>query len=268
MKQFLRWVKVEIEDADRAVLIIEELRVAFDLHLEAQAASSPSTVKIWNLAKSSASHISGDNQIARVWAGYGDARDTEPLVQGEIRRVLHEREGLDRVTTIVLGESDSAKSGTVVSIGQAGPVSLRWLVEQIVGAMGLGIRELEVVPDEQLDDGYHHNGPAGTALKNLLEPRGVTPYEVSGVMHFSRSGEGARIGGFLLDKDTGLIGSPSVTENDGARAKMALNGSIELGQTVEIDSEALKGYFKVRAIVHRGDNWDGEFVTEIEGMKA
>ena len=54
----------------------------------------------------------------------------------------------------------------------------------------------------------------------------------------------------------------------GFRAKMALNRSIELGQLVEVSSEAVDGWFSVKTIVHRGDNWGGEFVTEIEGIKA
>ena len=49
---------------------------------------------------------------------------------------------------------------------------------------------------------------------------------------------------------------------------MALNRSIELSQLVEVSSEAVDGWFTVKTIVHRGDNWDGEFVTEIEGAKT
>ena len=53
----------------------------------------------------------------------------------------------------------------------------------------------------------------------------------------------------------------------GLRAKTALNGSIELSQLVEVRSEAVDGWFSVKTLVHRGDNWGGEFVTEIEGTK-
>ena len=97
MRQYLRQISVEIEDADRSVLIVEELRITFDLHIDDQSSSSPSTVKIWNLGKRSASHIAEPRQIVRVKAGYGDIRNAEPIFDGEIRRVLHEPTRLDKI---------------------------------------------------------------------------------------------------------------------------------------------------------------------------
>ena len=258
MRQYLRQISVEIEGADRSVLIVEELRTS----------SSPSTVKIWNLAKASASHIAEPEQIVRVKAGYGDIRNAEPIFDGEIRRVLHERTGVDRVTTMVLGRSDSATTGALVSISLVEPVKLRDLVRRIVDAMGLRIESVQAVPDEELEDGYSYTGSAKSALKDLLEPHKVTAYAVGDVMHFTHRDDEPERGTFFLSHATGLIGTPSLTEDEGLRAKMALNGSIELSQLVEVRSEAVDGWFKVKTLVHRGDNWGGEFVTEIEGIKA
>ena len=267
MRQYLRQISVEIEGADRSVLIIEELRITFDLHIDDQSSSSPSTVKIWNLAKASASHIAEPEQIVRVKAGYGDIRNAKPIFDGEIRRVLHERTGVDRVTTMVLGRSDSATTGALVSISLVGPVRLRDLVRRIVDAMGLRIESDHAVPDEEIEEGFFYNGPAKSALKDRLEPHKVTAYAVGDVMHFAHRDNEPERGTFFLSHATGLIGTPSLTEDEGLRAKMALNGSIELGQLVEVSSEAVDGWFSVKTIAHRGDNWGGEFVTEIEGAK-
>ena len=268
MRQYLRQISVEIEGADRSVLIIEELRITFELHIDDQSSSSPSTVKIWNLAKASASHIAEPEQIVRVKAGYGDIRNAETIFDGEIRRVLHERTGVDRVTTIVLGRSDSATSGALVCISLVEPVKLRDLVRRVVDAMGLRIESDNAVPDEELEDGFFYTGSAKSALKDLLEPHKVTAYEVGGVMHFTHRDNEPERGTFFLSHATGLIGTPSLTEDEGLRAKMALNGSIELGQLVEVGSEAVDGWFSVKTLVHRGDNWGGDFVTEIEGAKT
>ena len=267
MRQYLRQISVEIEDESRSVFIVEELRTTFDLHIDDQSSSSPSTVKIWNLAKASASHIAEAGQIVRVKAGYGDIRNAETIFDGAIRRILHERTGVDRVTTIVLGRSDSATTGALVSISFVRPVKLRALVRRIVDAMGLRIESVQAVPDEEIEDGFFYTGSAKSALKDLLEPHKVTAYEVGGVMHFTHRGDEPERGTFFLSHATGLIGTPSLTEDEGLRAKMALNRSIELGQLVEVSSEAVDGWFSVKTIVHRGDNWGGEFVTEIEGTK-
>ena len=254
MTQYLRQVKVEIESSDRTVLIVEQLRVVFDLRSEKQSSTSPSTVKIYNLGRASASHIAERGQVVRVT---GDIGNADSLFEGEIRRVLHERSGLDRITTVVLGGSDSALSGAAVSLSLPGRVGLREVVKRIVKVMGLQIGTLDVVPDETFEEGYYYNGSAKTALTRLLEPRGVTSYEAAGMMLFARRGAEVPVGESLLTERTGLIGSPSVTEDDGVRAKMALNGSIELDQVVEIQSEALNRRFVVNSVVHRGDNWGG-----------
>ena len=267
MRQYLRQISVEIENENRSVLIVEELRITFDLHIDDQSSSSPSTVKIWNLGKRSASHIAEPRQIVRVRAGYGDIANSEPLFEGETRRVLHERTGVDRVTTIVLGRSDSATTGALVSISLVGPVRLRDLVRRIVDAMGLRIESDHAVPDEELEEGFVYNGSAKSALKELLEPHKVTAYAVGGVMHFTHRDNEPERGTFFLSHATGLIGTPSLTDDEGLGAKMALNRSIELGQLVEVSSEAVDGWFSVKTIVHRGDNWGGDFVTEIEGTK-
>ena len=141
-------------------------------------------------------------------------------------------------------------------------------MRRIVDAMGLRIESDQAVPDEELEEGFFYNGSAKSALKDLLEPHKVTAYEVGGVMHFTHRDNEPERGTFFLSHATGLIGTPSLTEDEGLRAKMALNGSIELGQLVEVSSEAVDGWFRVKTIVHRGDNWGGEFVTEIEGAKT
>ena len=271
VRQYLRKVRIDVlgpltgrgQNVRYGMLAVEDLRIEFDLRAELQQSPNPSTVKIYNLRRESASLIGEPDQVVQVRAGYGDITDAEPLIQGDIRRVLNEDTGLDRVTTVVIGGSDRAKASTIVSISHEGPVRLRRIVQEIIEAMGLGVDQLDAIPeDAEIEGGYQYNGAGKTALRNLLEPRGLTAYEVGGIIHVA--GPGQPLGGVIeISERTGMIGSPSATDT-GARVKIALTGKIELDQVVEIDSLRLKGRFKVTSRVHRGDNWTGEFVTEIE----
>ena len=269
-RQYLRNVRVDVlgpltgqgRNVRYVVLAVEDLRMAVDLRSELQQSASPSTVKIYNLRRESASLIGEPDQVVQVRAGYGDIVDSEPLIEGDIRRVLNEDTGLDRVTTIVIGGSDRAKASTMVRISLEGPVRLRRVVQEIVTAMGLSIGQLDAIPeDDAIEDGYRFNGPGKTALRGLLEPRGLTAYEVGRTIHVSATDQAGGV--VTVSELTGMIGSPSATDT-GARVKMALTRGIELDQLVEIDSLRMKGRFKVVSVVHRGDNWTGEFVTEIE----
>ena len=271
-RQYLRKVRVDVlgrmtgqgRNIRYVVLAVEDLRIEFELRSELQQSSSPSTVKIYNLRRESASLIGDPDQVVQVRAGYGDISDSVPLIEGDIRRVLNEDTGLDRVTTIVIGGSDRATAAAVISLSIPGPVRLRQVVQEIVMAMGLSIGQLDTIPKEdEIEEGYQFNGPGKTALRSVLEPRELTAYEVGGTMHVATADQ-ASAGGVVTVSDlTGMIGSPSATDT-GVRVKMALTGGIELDQLVEIDSLRLKGRYKVTSRVHRGDNWIGEFVTEIE----
>ena len=273
MRQYLRKVRVDVlgsltgqgRNIRYVVLAVEDLRIEFGLRSELQQSSNPSTVKIYNLRRESASLIGDPDQVVQVRAGYEeDISDSVPLIEGDIRRVLNEDTGLDRVTTIVIGGSDRATAAAVISLSIPGPVRLRQVVQDIVEAMGLGVEQLYAIPeDDEIEDGYQFNGPGKTALRSLLAPRGLTAYEVGGKIHVAAADQASAGGVVTVSDQTGMIGSPSATET-GARVKMALTGGIELDQLVEIDSLRLKGRFKVTSRVHRGDNWTGEFVTEIE----
>ena len=45
---------------------------------------------------------------------------------------------------------------------------------------------------------------------------------------------------------------------------MLLNPAIELSQPVQIESRLLSGHYKVGTILHRGDTWGQDFVSEID----
>ncbi len=273
-RQYLRQVRVDVLgpltgqglNVRHGLLAIEGLRIEFELRSELQPTASPSTVKIYNLRRESASLIGDPGQLVEVRAGYGDIRDvraSEPVASGDIRRVLHEDTGVDRVTTIVIGGSDRQTSSTI-RVEIPGPVRLREVVRQIIEAMGMAVGPLDAIPDYvQLTDGYSRTGAGMAALRDLLEPRGLTAYEIAGTVHIAGSDQPLAGGVFDVSERTGMIGSPALTDT-GVRVKLALNGALQLDQTVELHSLRLNGRFKVVSIVHRGDNWGGEFVTEIE----
>ena len=77
----------------------------------------------------------------------------------------------------------------------------------------------------------------------------------------------------LLSPATGLIGAPTVTHDgqgkrSSARARSLLNPVFALGGKVNLESETLKGLWKISALRHHGDNWTAsDFYTEMELKK-
>ena len=67
-----------------------------------------------------------------------------------------------------------------------------------------------------------------------------------------------------------MIGTPTYVQDDatGIRVRVVLTSTIGLGDTVHIDSDLTKGDYVVSTVTHIGDNWQGEWFTEIEADEA
>ncbi len=291
MPKYLRRARVEIVHMGNLLLSVDEsLRIAFSIRKGSQSDGPSSEVKIYNLSRASESLIIDRHDLVRVQAGYGDGKMLGLVGEMEIRNVMRERVGLDRVTTMTLGASDTAKTETVWSQSYEGEVLLPQIVADLLDAMGLKLGPTAIVPNVPISD-FSEVGKAYDVLRDLLEPWGIEPHIEDGYVKFawlvptptpspipvaiptpapgatpSRAPTPiAALSVVLLDEPGGLIGSPSATEK-GARAKMLLNTALLLDQPVDIRSELLSGTFVISSIVHRGDTWSGEFVTEIEGV--
>ena len=323
MPRYLRRARVEVVHAGNLLLSVDEgLRIVFSMKKGAQSDGPSSEVKIYNLSSASGSYIINKRDVVRVQAGYGDGTMLGLVGEMEIRNVTHERAGLDRITTMTLGASDTAKTESVWSQSYEGDVLLPVIVADIVDHMGLLRGPTGILPNVPVSD-FSELGKAYDVLRDLLEPWGVEPHIEDGYVKFASLAPAAtpspvpvavpRLTSIVpvaiptpaptpdftqgpssssdpaptprpaemqervdapthtvqtplavLDEPGGLIGSPSATEK-GARAKMLLITDLQLDQLVDIRSEMLNGMFKISSIVHRGDTWSGEFVTEIEG---
>ena len=263
---WLRKVRLEIGAAGNLRLAVEELHIAFDLRRESQPDNPVSTIKVYNLSQESESQIAERGETARLLAGYGEG----PLGlvgEGQIRHIVRERSGLDRVATIHLGASDRQRQRGAFSHSYEGRVSLALIIRALVEHMGLELDRdsLSLLPTGEtgVTEDYAFKGKAEDALRELLWPLRLRHYEENGVIRLAQRGVAANTRLFVLSEASGMVGTPSVTEN-GASATMLLNTNILLDQPVRVESSVLQGIFKTSAIVHRGDNRQGEFVTELE----
>lgn len=70
---------------------------------------------------------------------------------------------------------------------------------------------------------------------------------------------------YLIIPRNGLIGLPSVTDQ-GFKAKLRLNNELIIGRRVTVQTRNLNGRYRLSKIQHAGDTWEGDFVTQVEGV--
>ncbi len=174
--KYLRRARIEVVHAGNLLLSVDEsLRITFSIRKGSQSDGPSSEVKIYNLSRASGSLVMDKRDLIQVQAGYGDGKVLGLVGEMEIRNVTHERVGLDRITTMSLGASDTARTETVWDQSYEGDVPLPVIVGDIVKTMGLTLGPTDIIPKVPISD-FSESGKAYDALRDLLEPWGVEPY--------------------------------------------------------------------------------------------
>ena len=272
LPRYIRRCNLTISRSGATVLQADEsLRIVFNIRRDAAPETQPSTVQIYNLSEASEHLISERGDIVRLEAGYQD--DALALVaMGEVRQIDSPREGLDRITTIQIGQSDSKVKLPFVRSYEMVP--LRSLVADIVASMGLSLHQsvdrviqlVEIVPS------WTFTGRARDALTDLLNPRGIRWYEQNEEIAFAMGTRAVApvnlvttIDVHIISEASGMIGSPAPTEK-GVKFKTLLDPSIVQNQRVRIQSEAINGDFTTITVMHVGDTREGGYETEVEAI--
>ena len=233
------------------------LRIAFQVE-QALTDPQPARIQVWNLGPSRSRVEQGADVL--LLAGYG--AHVAPIYRGRVGSVVHERQGVDVVTTIS-GErlSQERRAARPLTVQYDGPVSLRGIVEHCAEVLGLVPVGLDAVPDERLD-GWVWDGSASAALAELLHPRGVTWAEHDEQLVFSSREVPLQGTVIAVGPQTGLVGTPSLTD-DGVKASALLDAGYQVGGQVELQSQVAAGLFRIRKLLHRGDLYAETFQSEL-----
>jgi hypothetical protein len=264
LRLYKRNITTIIGSDDNTGTKIDNLYTTIEIKKELSGKPSEGTVKIFNLNDSTETRIKEKGKRIRVVAGY-DGND-KTLYDGDIRRVERDKQSLDRVVSITLGGNVFKLTNAVFNKSYTGAVSVKQIVMDAVPSFDLSYIGIDIIPDAQLND-FSFTGRTADLLDKILRPLNVQWIEDNAFIKFSLKGQPITETVFVLKSGTGLVGSPSVTEK-GIKAKSLLNGLLNIGDRVKIESKRLNGLYKITQLIHKGDNRDGEFLTEFLGIDS
>lgn len=271
-----RNVIVEIEQDDGSIIKITEPRIGFEFGYSATDTPSEGRITLYDLGAATAESVQTTAKAVRTFGGYQGQAGL--LYDGVVRRIEHERNGLERQTRILVGGRTIIPPGAnedhrAVDVNTAGEeITLKAAVASVVKQMGLELGDTAVLPDITSPE-FYAGGEDGTAvLTGWLRFHQIEWYEEKGIIQFSKLRERSnRATDVEVNERTGMIGTPRVEfDDDGGVSvgiKTLLNPAIELGTTIKVESEVITGDFKVIELNHNGDNWrKDQFNTEVEGV--
>lgn len=243
---------------DGDAIAIDSLYIKIEIKKVISGKPNEGSVKIYNLADSTETQIKEKGVRIRVFAGH----DNRPILlhDGDIRRVERDRSGVNRITTIILGGNTIKLAQAIFNQSYAGQVSVKQIVTDAIPTFNIESSDIDQIPDNAFLNDFSFTGKTGDLLDKILNPIKVQWFENDNLISFSAE-KNALDDVVVLNKNTGLVGSPSITDK-GIKFKAVLNGRITLNNRIKIESILVNGTYKVIQLLHIGDNRDGDFVTE------
>lgn len=281
MDQYLRKVRLTAKGS-RGTLFINEggtnlhdLRIAFDISKSISSTQNSGTIRIWNLTESHRNALGKELDDITLEAGYlpvDGSGNVGIIFKGQMRDVEHSRDGPDIITEISCGEGDKAFRKATISKTYKAGTEVKEVVEDIYKELekeGITKGEFKYPRDTpKFKRPYTVCGSCKRELDTLGRGKDFYWSVQNGTMELI-PGNGFVGQIVLLTPETGLVGTPTITDN-GVKVKALLNPEIRPNRRVRIESKVLEmnaenGIYRVSVADYSGDNMKGDFIVSITG---
>lgn len=268
VKLFKRKVRVVVSTIE-----ITDLDMTFHVKKTLKPEPNTAEVTIFNL---NPDHRSALEQLkvatVLIEAGYQDGTST--LFLGDLRTGVSTREGPDYVTKLSSGDGEKkikkARAKVTMKKGVATPAKV---LEAVAKSLGVGAGNLKQALGQlsgitnHFSEGVVITGSSFREMNAICKSLGLIWSVQNGklqILSARKALEGAAI---LLNKDTGLIGSPTV-DNDGvATATMLLAPDVFPGRKLVLDSQRLKGQYRIESCDYSGDTHGQDWYIKLEAKR-
>lgn len=283
MKQYLRKIRFTAEGSGGKLIVnpsdeVEEvqIKVVFDVTKGVSSTANSATIKVYNLKEGHRNALGKELDTITLEAGYippGTKKGNVGIIfHGQIRDVEHKRDGVNIVSELSCGDGDKALRKATISKTYKAGTEVKEVVDDIQ-------KELE---KQGVKKGEIKLGDKATAFKRPYTVCGSCKRELdtlgrgkdfnwsiqNGALE-ATPGDGFLGGVVLLTPETGLLNTPSITDN-GVKVQALLNPDIRPNRRVRIESQTLEmnsqdKEYRVSECRYSGDNYNGDFIVDITG---
>jgi hypothetical protein len=237
-------------------------------------------LEVYNLSSDMRAQLSAaKTPTIKLAAGYGADANLTQIFYGQAIFVKHEIKDADIITTLSTTDGGKKKQTARihVSFGPGTPTSqvLRRIVQELgikPGNVDTVARDLDKgIKASIYAEGVTISGSAADELGHLCRSVGYDYSIQDGAMQLLKIGQAKSDVAVVLDNDSGLIGSPSIS-NDGVVNGQCLifkaGAGLDLvpGRRIDLRSEFLKGFFILAKCEFSFDNYADDWYCNFEAV--
>lgn len=255
------------------------LEIDFDVSFNDGKDPDVSTVTIYNLSDNTINDIKHDGYLY-LNVGYKMMNNKANILTGEIEDIETTWSGLDKVSKITVGDGTKTWRKAELNKTYANGTKASVIMKDLANVLKYEIVEITPKNDLVYKLGKTIKGSASKSLTQLVKDTESKMF-VNKNRIVIRDQKKGYTTGFVLNKDTGLVGIPTLNKDESGdktsdvgkekdkkkneetkktwKVTCLLNPKIETDSVIKIESKALNGTFRVISGRHSKD-----FNTELE----
>jgi hypothetical protein len=273
---FIRHVEAIIGPKGGNGVKINGLKIAFSIEKTDKPEPNTSKIQIYNLSKDTHNQISVAGNHCTLKAGYTD-ETIAAIFFGDVVKGTRTKSGTDYITELEVKDGRAAIMAGQVSVSYAKDTEALTIVQEMIDAIGLPSKGTENIPSgAKYPSAYSGIGQAADILREVLNKFDLKHTIQNEMLYIIKPGEATENTGLKLTPETGLLTIPQPvsdkTKEEDTEAKAENKWTFktllfpELIPGAACKVATLDGAVQITKTVFSGDNWNGDFIAEIEGV--
>ncbi len=255
-------------------LQITDLDMSFAIKKTLKPHPNTCELKIFNLNEEHRSAIE-QKKVAKVQIEAGYEGGTSVLFIGDLRSSISPWIGPDCVTSLAAGDGEKAIRKARVNVSIKKGTKTPDVLKAVAESLGVGKGNLASAVAKLKSSGIADLFSQGTVLTGSASRELTAVCRSSGLIWCVNDGKLQILGlreslegtAINLNQNTGLIGSPTI-DNDGIlSAKMLLIPDVIPGRKMVIQSDRLKGQYRLEECVYSGDTAGENWYIDIKAKR-
>ena len=253
------------------------LRIRFKVAKTGNSTPNKAEIEVYNLSADSRDYIDSYNPktwAVRLSAGY-QATGLQLLFSGSVELASNEKaghrashhQGPDWLTKIQSKDGVHAYRSVVLADSFGPGTAEEAVIKHVAKQLGVTIGTIKGLSKAKYNHGRALSGAARYELDALCKSRGLRWSIQDGVLQILPICQGLDLTAFVIGPATGLVGSPERTET-GIRFTSLLQGGINPGRLIQLESAYLKGLYVAENVDHTGDTHDYPWYTTVDAFRA
>lgn len=253
------WIREVVVHIGNKTFRDDEIDIDFSIPFGTKAEPNISELHFYNLSNSTINNIKKGDKVI-VNAGYKRINNIGNILTGKVEDIETNWQGVDKKTTLLVSDGAVEWRNTILNKTYKQGTKASFIMRDLANYLGYEVVEISPVDDLTYLRGKTISGNVAEYLQQLVNETNSKMFINKNRLVIRASERGYQTG-FILNSQSGLLGSPTRQLDDGKtrwNVNTLLNPLLEPDGQIEIQSKIITGRFRIIEGTHRGN-----FTTEL-----